>query len=427
MVCAVVALALPGWADSQARIVRLSYVDGGVTIDRGTGQGFERAILNMPITQDVKLRTGAEGRAEIEFENGSTVRLAPRSEVAFTQLGMRDSGEPVTVANLSQGTAYVNLRQKRAGDFRVAVASRELAVKKGSHIRVALGDQQVAVAVFSGEVEAANGEQEVRAKKDETLSFDRDQSAQYLVAKGIEQQDLDNWDAGRAKYQERYTVANNYAMGSPYYGLSDLNYYGSFYNAPGWGYLWQPFDAFYGWNPFYAGAWSYYPGFGYAWVSPYPWGWTPFRYGQWVYIPSWGWGWRPGNAWITPVALPMVVNAPPGYRLPVRPTQLAAGVSPTVLVGSGVSGTPSYGPVATPRAPVSTAVKSAMPSGMVPTVPYGVINGLPPSSRVIRRAGMPTPAPRQMPAPAARGFSSGASYSHGGSPSASSGGRAAHR
>ena len=42
-------------ADSQARIVRLSLVDGPVQIDRG--QGFEKAITNMPITQGMQLST----------------------------------------------------------------------------------------------------------------------------------------------------------------------------------------------------------------------------------------------------------------------------------------------------------------------------------------------------------------------------------
>ena len=44
-------LTLPAFADSQVRIVRLSQVDGDVQADRNTGQGFEKAFLNMPVTQ----------------------------------------------------------------------------------------------------------------------------------------------------------------------------------------------------------------------------------------------------------------------------------------------------------------------------------------------------------------------------------------
>jgi len=58
------------WAESQARIVRLSLVDGSVELDRASGQGFEKAIQNMPITQGMRLRTGSGSNAEVEFESG---------------------------------------------------------------------------------------------------------------------------------------------------------------------------------------------------------------------------------------------------------------------------------------------------------------------------------------------------------------------
>src|SRR4051812_24769208 len=73
------------FADSYARIVRLSDVDGSVQIDRNTGNGFEKAIPNMPITQGVRLETGSTGRAEVEFENGSVVRLTEETSLEFSQ------------------------------------------------------------------------------------------------------------------------------------------------------------------------------------------------------------------------------------------------------------------------------------------------------------------------------------------------------
>src|SRR5947207_13902369 len=53
---AAVLLALPAFADSQVRIVGVSWVDGHVQADRYTGQGCETACLNMPVTQGLKLR-----------------------------------------------------------------------------------------------------------------------------------------------------------------------------------------------------------------------------------------------------------------------------------------------------------------------------------------------------------------------------------
>src|SRR5215475_13443714 len=88
--CAVAVFAVPALAESQARIVRLSDVQGSVQIDKNTGIGFENAFVNLPITQGTQLRTGDRGRAEIEFEDGSSMRLAPNSAVEFNTLGLSD-------------------------------------------------------------------------------------------------------------------------------------------------------------------------------------------------------------------------------------------------------------------------------------------------------------------------------------------------
>ena len=58
----VVLVAASAFADSQARIVRLSDVQGSVQIDKNTGVGFESAFLNLPITQGTQLKTGEKGQ-----------------------------------------------------------------------------------------------------------------------------------------------------------------------------------------------------------------------------------------------------------------------------------------------------------------------------------------------------------------------------
>ena len=52
-------------AESQARIVRLSDVQGSVQIDKNSGLGYEKAFLNLPIIQGTQLRTRQSGRAEV--------------------------------------------------------------------------------------------------------------------------------------------------------------------------------------------------------------------------------------------------------------------------------------------------------------------------------------------------------------------------
>src|ERR1700749_1916045 len=55
--------------DSQARIVRISYVEGDVRLD--SGEGYESETMNVPLTERNWLQTGSDGWAEVQCEDGS--------------------------------------------------------------------------------------------------------------------------------------------------------------------------------------------------------------------------------------------------------------------------------------------------------------------------------------------------------------------
>src|SRR5580692_5471196 len=97
--------AMPG--DSHVRIVRLSDAKGTLALDRKTGNGFEQTMQNMPIVQGERLRT-ADGFAEVEFEDNSTLRLAPNSQVDFPLLVLRSSGAKASTMKVVSGTVYVS-------------------------------------------------------------------------------------------------------------------------------------------------------------------------------------------------------------------------------------------------------------------------------------------------------------------------------
>src|SRR5258708_11256910 len=329
---------LPAFGDSQARIVRLSYIEGSVQIDRHTGQGYEKAMVNFPIIQGAKIRTMESGRAEVEFEDGSTIRLAPNSIVEFPQLSLRDSGDKVSAVEVSQGTLYVDYASAKNQEFTVLFGREKLAVGHSSRVRVIVEDSDAAVAVFKGDIQVESPSGALAVKKNQTANFDLDDDT-YKLAKNIQEEPLDAWDKQQDQYHVRY-ASNSYSNYSPYaYGVSDLNYYGSFFNAPGYGMMWQPYFSGVGWDPFMDGAWAFSPGLGYGLGSAYPWGWTPYHYGTWVFVPAYGWAWQPGGVWTTWYAQPRVLNAPRNFSLPQVPT---AGKT-TVVVNRGPQSTNQTG------------------------------------------------------------------------------------
>ena len=318
-------LTLPALADSQARIVRLSQVDGAVQVDRNTGHGFEKAFLNLPITEGTKVKTGDEGRAEIEFEDGSTLRVTPDTVVEFPELSLRDSGARVSTVNVVQGMAYVNFTATKSDEFTLHFGREKLGLNKASHLRIEVGDTDATVAMFSGEAQVEGPSGTVEIGKKQSATFDFANKDQYTLAKNVEEDPFDQWDKEQDKYHQRYSASNSY---SPYaYGASDLSYYGNFFDVPGYGRCWQPYFIGAGWDPFMNGAWYWYPGFGYTWVSGYPWGWMPYRYGSWAFVPAYGWVWQPGTTWAAWRSIPTVVNAPQRFappRPPASPGQTVA-------------------------------------------------------------------------------------------------------
>jgi hypothetical protein len=319
-----VLLTAPCFADSQARVVRLSEVQGDVQIDRNTGQ-YEKAFLNLPLTQGVKLQTRNDGRAEVEFEDGSTLRITPNTVISFPQLSLRDSGAKVSTVHVQEGTAYVNFAGAKDDEFTLTFAHEKLALVHSAHLRVEMGDTAATLAVFNGDVQVEGDSGTVAVGKNHTATFDLTDDDHSTLAKNLEPDPFDAWDKQQDQYHQQY-ASQSYNSYSPYaYGTTDLNYYGNFSTVAGYGMLWQPFFAGAGWDPFMNGAWAFNPGFGYGWVSGYPWGWTPYHYGSWVYVPTYGWGWQPGGSWAGWSA-PRIVRPPSNFVPPQPPSNSSPGI-----------------------------------------------------------------------------------------------------
>jgi len=369
-------LALPALADSQARIVRLSDVQGSVEIDKNAGLGYENAFANLPVTQGARLHTRANARAEIEFEDGSTIRLTPNTTVEFNKLGLSDAGKRIDGVNLVQGKAYVDWLGKSGDEFTLSFSQEKVQLSNApAHFRVVSASTSAEVASFKNDLEVVGPSGTVKVPKKKMVTFDVSDDDKSMLAKDFREDPFDQWDKQSADYHEQYAKNNSTPYG---YGASDLGYYGAYNNVPGFGLLWQPFFAGAGWNPYMDGAWAWYPGMGYMWASAYPWGWMPYYYGNWTYAPGYGWGWQPGgfNTWHG--GIHYVGAAVAGFHAPVAPT----GSVSTVAVGKG-------GPVLTsnsPRgfSPTRTVVKSGSAGLGIARGSYGDLRQM---NRQVAKAG----------------------------------------
>ncbi len=327
---------------SSVRIVRLSQARGGVQMDRNTGRGFETAFANIPVVAGATLRT-TDGVAEVEFEDNSTLRLAPGAEVRVLQLSRTATGLTETTVSVAKGLVYVGLEKTKGAMFSLEDGPARVELAPGAHVRLDATHPEAELAVFDGGATLHLAGVTTSLAKRQTVQLNPAAQTVSAVARGTQEGDWDGWDKQAVDYHhQKAGLAGSGGFGL--YGANDLNYYGSFVDMPGCGSMWRPYLASASFDPFANGVWAFYPGAGYSWVSPYPWGWLPFHSGSWAQCGAGGWGWRPsGGTWLglsnAPVMriarhpLPHPVPAPP-----MRGGSTLVPVNTRPLTMSGVSG-----------------------------------------------------------------------------------------
>jgi hypothetical protein len=364
-----VAPALKAQDDQQgsgqpARAVRLSYVDGQVKLAQGNQALADQAVANTPLLEGMQLTTADSGKAEIQFEDGSVVRLAPDSSLTIEVL--RGAGaEADAEMRVNSGLAYFEFQGGgQAGQFGVRFGSNQLTTSGFTALRVALDTPPGSVAVFSGnahlQMAGAAGGAAIAADLHggESLALGAADPAQYSLTETIEPNSWDAWNSDRDEALTAEAAAQTGApsnlgeAGNP--AWNDLDANGSWYDVPGQGYVWSPYDAAdAGFDPYGNGEWMWTPGYGYIWASGYSWGYMPYQCGAWNFYDGFGWGWAPGIGGCSPwwgrgyYGGTNIGFAPIGYRpihrpLPPhgpighRPIPMVAVKRHTALVNAGL-------------------------------------------------------------------------------------------
>jgi hypothetical protein len=316
-------------ADSNpdnVRAVRLSDVEGKVQVFHGNDVAFDQAQMNMPVVEGMRLATGNDGRVEVQFEDGSVARVTPNSSITFSQLH-RNGNATVTAIDATNGLSYYELNG-RSGDYSVHFGASTVVPTDSSIFRINL-DATPEMAVTHGTVHLSDGQNlSLDVRTNQSVRFSAQDPGQYDVIQSVSADTWDQWNSDRdqdlAALDTDATTARASSGNPNDPAWNDLDYYGDWYNVPGYGEAWAPSGVDQNWDPFAVGSWGYYSGVGYSWISGYSWGWWPYHCGAWNWFDSYGWMWFPGNCGFGRVGAgwypyATVWHIPPRYKLPVRP------------------------------------------------------------------------------------------------------------
>lgn len=278
--------------DANIRVARLSFFYGGAQIET-LSQGWQDAQINLPLQEGFKLRT-ADGRAEVQFDDGSLLRLAQNTTIELPQLALVN-GNPATKINVASGTVLVEGKLNPSDAMLILTPNLSVEVTNGAKVRVDVTDGNSWVTVIAGDLQVTSPSGVTPLGEGNLLHLGPD--GQVEVEQSPSADDFDTWSSDRdhllltgESSSEPYIQAmQNDTFYSAYADLSQFGYWGTY---PGYGICWIPYGVPVNWMPFGIGSWRFFHRLGWTWISAEPWGWLPYHFGSWFHTPH-GWAWSP--------------------------------------------------------------------------------------------------------------------------------------
>src|SRR6266576_1110497 len=188
---------------SHARIIRLSVVTGDVRFAAKTQgdpltdsrAGWDAAQMNLPIRQGYVLATD-NGRAEVEFENGTLAFLKENTVLEFYDLSLKDGGL-ITRLVLRQGSASFHVNPV-SGDY-FSVTGGDFTVEAGSRATFRLDNSHDGSTVedIAGRVTVLHQDETTRLEKGQSLSMNGGEESSLAVGRVPGQDEFDRWVSGQ--------------------------------------------------------------------------------------------------------------------------------------------------------------------------------------------------------------------------------------
>jgi len=270
--------------DIPARVARLAYTQGAVSVYQDPELGWDKAYVNTPVTSENSVWTDRGARAEVRV-GGIAVRLDGETQFDVSRLDEDDFD-----AGVARGSINVRVRYKERNDHITLNTPQALFILDGDgryRLDVDEDRDQARLTVFSGHAQMQGAQGNVPVAPGRMIIVS---GGQY----GMEQaraEEFDRWADARDR-QWTDSNARNY-VSYDMTGYEELDRYGSWAQDPDYGSVWYPTQVNAGWAPYRYGHWSYVRPWGWTWIDDAPWGYAPSHYGRWVQVRN-RWAWAPG-------------------------------------------------------------------------------------------------------------------------------------
>jgi ferric-dicitrate binding protein FerR (iron transport regulator) len=206
---------------SHARVVSLSLVSGTVMARRPGSTKWAGATMDTPIEEGVSIATARHSFAEVQFENGSTVRLGELSRVDFTQLALAPHSGRINRLTLVVGFATIHVMPKGHDDYVLNASGISLTPHGKAEFRTDLSHGHLRVEVIRGHIQAADSNQSDRLGKNHALAYDDHAGGAFQVTDSIQMDEWDKWVQERDRQASLLAYSDGWDASIPFgYGGS---------------------------------------------------------------------------------------------------------------------------------------------------------------------------------------------------------------
>jgi uncharacterized membrane protein YgcG len=239
-----------GTAATYPQIVRVSLLEGDVRVSRGAegrkakNAGWEKAVADLPLESGFSLVTGGDGRTEIEFEDASTVYLAPNSVLVFNELSST-GGVPHTELALLSGTMTLNVKPMAAAElFTVRTPTDGFSVRypDKAYMRVGSYLDGMTLTSLRATVFHVGSNSSIPAAEGTTITFHPGHAPTQQPEDKSQFEAWDNWVGRRVVDRDQAMQAAMHEAGlkAPIPGLADMRGQGTFFDCAPYGTCWEP-------------------------------------------------------------------------------------------------------------------------------------------------------------------------------------------
>ena len=288
---------------ASEKYCHISMADKEIIVIKPGGEML-KGIVNLPIYAGDIISTGKEGRCEIQFSNGTIMRLDKKTElrIVSTLIDVITSKKKISTLKLIEGSLF-SMNQVYKGEiFQVITPEISVKMSNRSSNMIKVKTDQTSIKVLKGKVGILYGDQKKiylrtgdwrlfpKRGKDSKISGNL-KSDFYEWNKKINK-NFKDLHYGKSNVPD---VIYRYSPGIVHFAEKWSTMFGEWEYTELFGYVWKPGkDIFFDKRPFFDASFVKVNG-ELILIPNQKWGWAPAHMGTWFWSTNQGWIWIPGN------------------------------------------------------------------------------------------------------------------------------------